>query len=362
MMLLMFPLIWKSLARRHALWLFSSLSLFIGMLLILRMHEILSFAALGTPLSLVSLFALYQIPYILPYAIALSSGLAAFMLARNLSRTSELVALRSAGIGIREVIFPILISTAIMAMGNFLIISELTPHTRRLSQELLYKAADANPLVVLKKNSLLHMDGASIEGGDGTPFTCVMRNEEKGGLTLLLADSIAVEGGSLVGENVSLLSRIDNAPDMAFDTMLIENQARLELDRALLSHMIAPKQPYLLVEHTPSKFLFGSSSQVRPQKGRLALFEVARRLFFPCATLSLTLLGFIYGISIGRRGSIVSSLCAAGLGIAMLLAFVIGKSYKQTPWVGGIAFFLPHCVIIVASLVRARSITRGRAS
>src|SRR5258708_1903184 len=120
------PILWRYLLRNFFQILVLSVSSFIGVLLVLRFHEIARFATSGASLVKIFLFTLYQIPYILPIAMPFSCLIASMLLFQRLSRLHELTAFRSCGLGFSSIVAPLLCAGTLLGFVNFVICCELS--------------------------------------------------------------------------------------------------------------------------------------------------------------------------------------------------------------------------------------------
>ena len=364
----MIPLLWRYLLRHYLQVFFLSVFTFIAVLLITRMHDIFSFAALGAPLYMVLLFTLYQIPYILPYAIAISSLLAAMLLSSRLSSSHELTAMRTSGISLREITAPTLIVATFFALLNFLIVSELTPQTRYLSKELLHEATTVNPLFLMKKSKLLNIDDSYVDmdmvkmGKEARNVLFIVKTDGNDRLDLFMADKLAVTDDILKGKRVSIVSSLGSKDETHFDNLLIENQESMETDASNLTKLLQRSSLGATVEHVPTKRLFTDlkyKQKVRPKDIKRVEFEMARRLFFPVTTFAFTFLGLSFGMQIGRIGRRKAIFLVGLLAAGAFFSFLIGKSYQLTPWRTYLAFFVPQAILIFLAFRNQRRISRG---
>src|SRR3990167_6985390 len=102
------PILWKYLLRGYIQYFLLCVSAFVAILLVIRFQEIAIFASSGAKAKHISLFSLYQIPYILPIALPISCLISAMTLSLRMSSSLELTALRASGISLRTISYPIL--------------------------------------------------------------------------------------------------------------------------------------------------------------------------------------------------------------------------------------------------------------
>src|SRR6185436_6527806 len=119
------PIIWKFLLKSYFRVFLLCMASFIAALFVMRFKEIAEFATLGAGGGAVFLFSLYQLPYVLPLAIPVSCVIAAILLFQHLSHNHELTALRAAGMGLRHLLVPLILSGILLSTVNFAIVAEL---------------------------------------------------------------------------------------------------------------------------------------------------------------------------------------------------------------------------------------------
>jgi len=133
-------------------------------------------------------FSLTTIPMALPLAILLSS----LMTFGNLGEHFELTAMKSAGLSLQKIMFPLFILTTIISISAFYFSNNILPYTNLKAGSLLYDVRESKP-------ALLFKDGAfnnSIEG-----FSIRVGKKEKDGKTLkdiLIYDHRAMQGNTIV--------------------------------------------------------------------------------------------------------------------------------------------------------------------
>jgi lipopolysaccharide export system permease protein len=153
------PVVWRYLLSNYFKVLILCVFAFIAMLLTTRLDEIAHFAALGPEGLLILTFALNQIPYVLPIALPIACLISTILLIQRLSRTHELTALRAAGLGINEILAPILIAATFLAATNFFIVSELATHSHLTTSLLKNELRAVNPLLLLHNKHLMKLKG-----------------------------------------------------------------------------------------------------------------------------------------------------------------------------------------------------------
>ena len=364
------PIIWRYLLRSYFQVLALSVSSFIAILLVLRFQEIARFASSGTAQSKVLLFTLLQIPYILPIAIPVSCLITAMLLFQRLSKTHELTAFRTCGLGLKPITTPLIFAGLFLSLLNWTISCEIAPRCRAYSKELIYQTAAANPLFLLQKESLVKLKNAYIDmkvlksGKYAEDVIFAIKNSSNNRLTLMIAKELSLRGDLLKGEQVALISSVDPKKGQGFDHLVIENQAVMDTKAANLSQFTQNADWNATYEYQPLRAILARESIEKKHEsifsiGRSAQLELSRRLSISLAAFTFTLIGVAFGIQIGRNRSKKGMICAIGLASFYLVCFVIAKSLRHSPALSCLIFLAPHPLIILLSLRSLKSINEG---
>lgn len=255
----MLPLLWKTLLKRYFQVITLSVLAFIAVLLLLRLKEIATFATLSFHIQDITLFTLYQIPYILPFAISISSLLSALVLTQSLSRSCELTAMRSFGISLGQILAPLFSCGLALSLLVFLIASELTPHARFLTHDLIYKTTVSNPLILLEKNKRMKLTDAIVEmeceekGVAAKNLLFAMNDKKSDRITLVLSKKLKIRHGLLRAKDVSVITHVTNQEGE--DHLLIENAALETTKARRLAEKLQGKGWRLKAEHLPLKWM-----------------------------------------------------------------------------------------------------------
>jgi lipopolysaccharide export system permease protein len=364
------PIIWRYLLRSFFQVLTLSVSSFIAILLVLRFQEIARFASSGTAKLKVFLFALLQIPYILPIAIPISCLITAMLLFQRLSKTHELTAFRTCGLGLKPITTPLIYAGLFLSLFNWTISCEIAPRCRALSKELIYQTAAANPLFLLQKESLVKLKNAYIDmrvlksGKYAEDLIFATKNTTNNRLTLMIAKELTLRGDLLKGEQVTLISSVDPKKEHGFDHLVIENQAVMDTKASNLSQHTQAADWNGSYEYQPLRAILAREAVEKKHEtifsiGRSAQLELSRRLSISLAAFTFTLIGVAFGMQIGRHRSRKGIFWAIALASCYLICFVIAKSLRHNPVLSSWIFLAPHPLIILISLRSLKSINRG---
>jgi lipopolysaccharide export system permease protein len=361
------PIFWRYLLRNFFQVFFLSVSSFISVLIVLRFQEIARFATSGASKLKVVLFALLQIPYILPIAIPVSCLIAAILLFQRLSLTHELTAFRTCGLGLKPITTPLLFAGFFLTLVNFTIASEISTRCRSLSKTLIYEMAVANPLFILQKESLVKLKSAYYDIGVlkankyAEDVLLVVKNSSSGRLTLMSAKELALKGDLLKGEQVTFISSVDPKKGSGFDHLVIENQAEMNTKAANLSQFLQTVDWSTSFEYLPLRMILAHDIAVKKHFaiGKSARVELARRVSISLAAFTFTLIGLTFGMQISRNRSKKGILWGIGLAAFFLVCFITAKSLRHAPMLSTTIYLLPHPIIILISLRGLKAIREG---
>jgi lipopolysaccharide export system permease protein len=360
----MIPLIWRYLLKGYFKVFFLSVCTFVSILIVSRFKEIARFAALCDDFVQTAVFLLYQIPFILPLAIPISSLLASFLLFHRLSLTYELNALRSCGMSFRRIVTPVLFLSSLLSLLNFCFCAELSPFCRREAKALLYQATSNNPLLLLQRQGLIKIKGAYLnmnikkEGKSADDLILIVPNEKNGHLTLFSAHQLRISKEKLLGYQVAALSYLSPKKIEEGETLILENQKMFSTDAPILSAALKKNRPKLEPNILNLKMLQIHMHQAG-KKAQKAKLEIIRRLSLSFSVFTFTLLGCTFGIQQGRSQSKKGAFVPLLLVIFLLMSYLGIKELKSSTYLAIFVAAIPHLLIFFFSLRRIFSISRG---
>jgi lipopolysaccharide export system permease protein len=361
----MIPILWRYTAFSYLKTFFLTLGTFVVVLLISRFKEIARFTTLSADPVNLSLFAVYQIPFILPMAIPLSALIASFLFFQKISRSQELTALRACGLGLKKILAPICIACLLLSMLNFSICATLAPFCQRQAGKLLVAEIAATPLLLLKKQDALENKDAfikmdvSADGKKASSAILVTYNEGNKRLNLLSAQDLSIEKDQLNCHSVSIISHLDGK-ETEFDPLIVETQDSMLMGMNLLDPHMKKKPKNNSVSSLSFRLLQESIASPN-QAIEESLSEIFRRISFSLAVFSLTLLGAIFGIDQGRTPSKKNLVFLLALTLTALASYLLGKSFRHAPLLSACVYCFPHLLIWISCYFQARRITKGLA-
>ena len=349
----MIPILWRYLLKNYLKVFFLSIFTFIFILLLMRMQEIARFATLGSSIGSLFLFVLMQFPLILPLAIPLSALIASILLVGRLNHSDELTSLRSQGLSLKEILYPLKFVSLFLALLNFVVASEITPTTRLKGKNLIYQATAHNPLVLLKMNKMTKLKGSYAEMSMNTDpkeakdLIFGFINPKSKRTNLILAESVTVKDqGILIGKNIGFISSPPSKDETTFDHLVIENCGKIENS----SYLIAS-----LLHESEMKRLSNQKLRIRPliirtfttgsfKEKRTCILEIFRRGFLGLATYSFTMLGAVLSIQIGRKKSKKGLFNITLIASIALISYLLAKASSNL-FFGLTGFIAPHLAI-----------------
>ena len=128
------------------------------------------FVGKGLELSVIGEFFIYIIPHIsTTYAFPLAMLLASIFTLGNLGENYELIALKSAGISLQRILFPLIITSILISIGAFFVANNVTPVAYLKWRTLIYDIQQQRPE--------LHIpEGIFYNGIDGYSFRISKRD------------------------------------------------------------------------------------------------------------------------------------------------------------------------------------------
>lgn len=375
------PIIWRYLLRQFfKVFLLTTFS-FILLLLITRLKEIARIVAISPDIKYICLFVLNLVPFILPIAIPIACLLSTILLYQKISASHELTALRSSGLSLSTLIYPILAVAALLSVGNFLVVSELTSKSHLYSKVLVNKLITTNPFFILEHKNNLRMrnffiDMQTLERGKSAQNLYMIAPSKDGNhLNLMYIDQLKAFQDQLIAPHISIVSQASSKEN--FNHVLIENQSNMRTKAQDLTQIIKSSHfdfqvyhcsmPFLLIslEETKIKLkaalLQNNIKDIKKLKKMKALHysEISRRISIGLSVFCFALLGLSFSIQIGRTKKKLKIFTLFCLTVFGLVCFFVGKVFSSKPITASFIYFTPHIIIILASIWSLKRISRG---
>lgn len=333
---------------------------FVSLLFVFRFKEIAQFAILSEQTSQVVLFALYQVPLILPIALPISAMIASFLLFQRLSHSQEIHALRALGCSFKFLFAPLLFISSCLGLFHWTLLSDIAPYCKRQSKEALLVKTTQNPLLLLEKKYLSEAQTAYLsmqsDAHLAKNFLLITPSGTNHSLSCILAPRLSYENQELQGRDVSILSYLPSQDPNDFDTLVIENQKKLTMNAKEIRHSLQKESSSMDANVSTSKTL---ALEAQEHISFPALVELMRRAHLAFAVVSFTLLGGSFALNIPRYDHLRKFPALLSLFLLIILAFFITKNLKTSPWTCLSLIGLSHFLVWSFSIRRIQRISRG---
>lgn len=331
------PIIWRSFIRSFLSLFLLVLTLIIFLLLLFRLHDIISLIAISASPIIIGKFIASLIPYSLPQAIPIAALITAYVLSERLSEKSEWVALRTLGFKKSTLLLPFCFLGLFLSLSALILLGEICPKMRETSRKLIHKAFTSNPLLLFQndrfiptKDSICLANESSSQGEHQLDNLFFIYKEPRSGyLQMLVIDHLRMDQHfDIQGFNVASISHHK-------EHLVLDQEKEVFVS---ISHLIPPFIPDLNAEE------YLPFMKIQTTK------ELFRRLMLSCYPLLFTLLGVVYGMSIGKRqrskAPLISILALASLSF---VCYFSGRATNQ--W---LLYLIPAVILPIAIFKKAK--------
>lgn len=155
----------------------------------------------GLEFSVIAELLLYACAGLVPLALPLAVLLSSIMTFGNLAENNELMALKSAGISLTRIMFPLIIVVSMISMGAFFFSNNVLPYTNLKMGALMYSVRHQRPEVSIKAGIFSSaLEGFSIKVAKKNKNTSMMydimiydHTKDNGNRIVTVADSATME-------------------------------------------------------------------------------------------------------------------------------------------------------------------------
>ena len=355
--------LWNYLLRQYFKVLALSILTFITILVVSRLETIAHFATLGAPLSKITLFTLYQIPYVLPIAIPLSSLLSAMLLFMGMSQAHELTSLRASGYSLSKILAPILFAATLLFCLTFYISSEVATTAHLKTRQMVHNFGSVNPLVLLQNARIAKLQGAyvamePVKVGE-LARDVIVAGRVKDHPFLYMVKKLGLKSGEFQAEQISLLSEHGGS-------LAVENLKTMQTKASDFAYLLRPKGWKIANDHLNFSLLRARHAHLQKMGGpkmRKNLIknqsEIVRRFSVSFAAFTFTLMGAALGMEISRQKNKRGILIAAILSSTALISFFVAHELDHLFWMSTLLLTLPHLLILAAVFWTLSRLQRG---
>ena len=151
----------------------------------------------GLEFNVIAEFLLYTSASLVPLALPLAVLLASLMTFGNLAENLELLASKSSGISLIRIMAPVMVISALIAVGAFFFSNHVLPYSNLKMRSLLYDIQQQRPELTIKPGVFDNtLEGYSIRIGDRDHRTSLLKDilifdhtDQQGNVSVTVADS-----------------------------------------------------------------------------------------------------------------------------------------------------------------------------
>ncbi len=341
---------------------------FIAVILILKLYDIARFASLKVSMQDVLLFTTYQIPYVLPFAIPISALISSVLLLQRLSATHEMTALRAAGIGVYQLLHPLLLITWILFILNFYVTFELTPMSRLRCKSMIEKTISTNPLLLFAKNKGLGGQNCHIKTRSNAykkemrDVFIWNRDKQTNRIYLISSPKIKFSPPYLKGEDVTVIAPTSKLEEKRLDNLYMESQSKIRILGNNVSQLLRRTSQTINPEYLPTKMLLAKGELEKfkkPKTLKRVQLEFSRRLAYALMALSFPILGMSCGIYTGKKPPKKRIFLVCAFPCMTFIFSLIAKSVQKNLFAAGFCYFFPHFLILLFCMLMLKRLNRG---
>jgi len=353
------PTIWRYFFVQYAKVFALSLLGFLILILSNQLDSFARFISQGTSFPLAILFILYQIPSAMQIALPIASVIASYFLMQKISQNRGLAALRASGMSLRDIMQPLFLISLLLATSTFSMLYNFSAKSHFAAKKLAYDQSSLNPLHILHNAKLLEAKGMSIEmdgslhrDGETKNLLMAIANKNSKKASLFIAKKLYVDGETIRGKNVSLLTSAPSDKESGYNHLALENSKESsfllqDVRKALtgkrlkksdedlpLAQLIAKKR-YLEKRGTTKKKI------TKIQRAK-CINELVKRLSIALSIISCTLLGAAFGATTLPSTSKKRLFILLGCMAFFLISFLGAKAVERNIFLSSLFLLLPH--------------------
>lgn len=363
---ILLPTLWKYIFIEFYKLFFAILLYFISIILILKLQDVAHFITMQSSIREIFLFTLYQIPYILPFAIPLSCLLAAFLAFYKLSISQELTALQTSGISIEAIHAPFIWLGIFTFLMNLFINFEITPLSRARTKTMITQIVKSSPFLILQKKQYIGEKNHFLQSNYGKKRNHLQQffffgKNPKNQLYGIFADTVKIDSKNLKGYNVATISSNYGTVGHEFSAIYLENQKEASIPISEFSSLFIKNVEPIVQEDLSTKMILTKIlAYPRGNKKFITrgLLEILKRFSFSFSSFTLLLLGISYGLqnhSIKKSFTIIICFLLTSF---MFCCFLMGKSFERYPVYAYYFYIVPHIFIIMSYFYKKKKLSR----
>lgn len=295
-------------------------SIFIASGVLFRMVNFIT--QFGAPFSAVVKIFFFSLPELINYTFPMSMLLASLLAFGRLSSTSEIIAMKSAGISFKRMVLPVFIMAFVVSMLSMAFAEKIVPASKVAYQQVFYQEIYKNTM----PRSQEHIVIKDVSGSNIERLTYARRFDEKEGIMY----GVTVE--EFDGDNLVHIQNAEKAT-WAKDSWILENgtihdlsggegiNRSVQFQEQVLPIKLSPKQVGRTQKDPDEMSLSELRQQIKSlnhQYVSTAKYEIEmyQRFMIPLASLVFALIGTPLGLQPHRSSSSI------GLGLSIIIIFI----------------------------------------
>ncbi len=322
------------------------------------------------------LYLIESLMYIAPATVVLSipmAALVAILLALGrLSTDSEIMAMRANGVGIHQLMGPLLCTTLLLSFVDLAVIEYVLPQATQASVKLKRDIQKHNPAIILEEGTImkeLKTKGKLWMFESTDPETERMQNvkiwdefyQGQPRLTVAKSATLAYEGNEakLTLYDGQTYDPLTDGSDGFRITQFQEQQIALDFTKDLQRRDYTSKHPQTMRIAQLSTYIGDLTDSIKPDKPstytlnriRYAKVEYHKKFALPFACLAFGLIGIPLGIMVKKNGKMIGF----GIGLSVILLYYLLLQIGQSTGTNGylhpaFAMWLPNLVVSTIGL------------
>jgi len=314
-----------------------ALAAFVGLYLLVDCFEnIDNFINQGAGLVMTVGYFACKIPLILGQVMPMAVLMASFMTIGGFSRTSELTAMRAAGMSLGRIALPMLLASAVLALALLALEQTLLPLSAQASREIWAQAIKQQPSLDQRQqdvwlregNKILHFDLADADNGRLYGVEVIRLDPEFRIVERLQARQARFDqatGWQLERVRLRRFDPVSGA--LTAEETVAARPLALALTPEDFREAMANPRELPLTQHYALQQRFQREGRA-PQRLQV---DLQARLAAPFACLVMAFLGVPFALQQGRRSSLATGLAVSvsvGIGFYILNAIMTAIGYK----------------------------------
>jgi len=376
------PRFWQYLLGRYTKTTALCLLGFLVILLSTRLEDAARLVTLGAGLGDISLYILYQIPYVLQVALPISSLIGALYLFQKMSAHNELTAARTSCMSLFSMIVVLVLFAFFMSLISFHYIFDMSVKSHLAAKKLEFTLRQTHPLAILQNSKMLENQGISLDmkgslvtDKHARDMVMTVSQSDTDRLSLVIAKKLASTDQFLHANAISLITTQQTDPNH-FDDLYIENAKESITTLQDLSVLTNKRKMWKASNDNLSMQLLLAKIESLEQKKKIKEYqnkpgrkikkkigmiysEITRRISLSISIVTFTLLGIAFGSFIGRHSAKQRFIYVIVYTALFLVCYLAAKSIQDKALLGICLYLLPHVILNLASIKRLQNIEHG---